>query len=85
MCDTLEARVVALIAKKKKMAPERLTTETRLADIGIDSLDAMDLMFDFEDAFKINIPDEVAQQMTTVGEVIAALRKVLGGRAAEAG
>jgi acyl carrier protein len=85
MSDTLEARVVALIAKKKKMAPERLTAETRLADIGIDSLDAMDLVFDFEDAFKINIPDEVAQQMTTVGEVVAALRKVLGARAAEAG
>lgn len=85
MPDSIDARVVALIAKKKRLPPERLTSDTKLRDLGIDSLDAMDLVFDFEDEFKIAIPDEAVQQMATVGDVIDAITRACGERAAPAG
>lgn len=85
MPDAVAERVIALIAKKKKLAPESLTAETTFAEIGVDSLDAMDLLFTFEDEYTITIPDDVAQQMRTVGQAIEALRRALAERTPEAG
>jgi acyl carrier protein len=85
MRDELEKQVIEIIARKKGIPPEALTSATPFAQIGLDSLDAIDLVFTFEDTFAISIPDDVAQQMKTVGQTTAALREVLSQRAAGAG
>jgi acyl carrier protein len=75
--DSLEKKVVELIAQKKRIAPESITLDSTFLDLGIDSLDGMDLLFTFEETFKLTIPDEVAQQMRSVRQVIEALRGAL--------
>jgi acyl carrier protein len=75
--DPVEKKVVELIAQKKRIAPESITLESTFPELGIDSLDGMDLLFSFEESFKITIPDEAAQQMTSVRQVADALRTVL--------
>lgn len=73
--------VIGIIAKKKKLDPARITQETTFEQLGIDSLDGIDLVFTFEDEFNISIPDQVVQKMKSVGQVLEALRDVLSKRA----
>ena len=75
-----ERRVIGLIAKKKKLDPSAITAGSTFQDLGIDSLDGIDLVFTFEDEFNISIPDQVVQKMKSVGQVIEALREVLTKR-----
>jgi acyl carrier protein len=79
--DNLERQVVDIIAQKKRLPPENVTLDSTFLDLGIDSLDGMDLLFAFEDTFNISIPDDVAQQMKSVRMVTEGLRRVLGDRA----
>lgn len=75
--DALEEQVIALICKKKKLAREQVTLDSTFVELGIDSLDGIDLVFDFEDAFKIVVPDQVAREMKGVRDVMDALRAQL--------
>ena len=75
--DSLEQKVIELIAQKKKLAPESITLDSTFVELGIDSLDGMDLLFTFEETFKLSIPDDVAQQMKNVRQVTEALRAAL--------
>jgi len=75
--DPLEKKVVELIAQKKHIPEESITLDSTFLELGIDSLDGMDLLFNFEESFKLTIPDEVAQQMKSVRQVTDALRASL--------
>ncbi len=75
--DDLERQVIDIIAKKKKVDPSTITLASTFQDLAIDSLDGMDLVFTFEDTFNISVPDNVVQQLKTVGDVVTALRQEL--------
>jgi acyl carrier protein len=77
MADDLERQVIELIARKKKLDPSTITVESTFEQLGVDSLDAADLLFTFEDTFKIVVPDEAAQSMKTVRQVVDGLRHVI--------
>ena len=47
-------------------------------DLGADSLDTVELIMEFEKEFNINIPDEQAEQITTVGQAINYLTEKAG-------
>jgi acyl carrier protein len=72
--DNLESRVIAIIAKHKKVDPSTLSAATTFEQLGIDSLDAADLLFKFEDEFGIVVPDDVARSLRSVGDVVDGLR-----------
>jgi acyl carrier protein len=80
--DQLEQQVIAIIAKKKKIDASTVTLASTFQDLAIDSLDGMDLIFTFEDTFNISVPDNVVQQMKSVGDVVAGLRQELAKPAA---
>jgi acyl carrier protein len=75
-----ERKVIGIIAKKKKLDPSAIAPGSTFQELGIDSLDGIDLVFTFEDEFNISIPDQVVQKMKSVGQVIEALREVLTRR-----
>jgi acyl carrier protein len=75
-----ERAVVAIIAKKKKLDPATINHDSTFQELGIDSLDGIDLVFTFEDEFNISIPDHIVQKMKSVGQVVEALREVLAKR-----
>jgi acyl carrier protein len=77
MADDLERQVIELIAKKKKLDPATISVDSTFEQLGVDSLDAADLLFTFEDTFKIVVPDEAAQSMKSVGQVVAGLRQLI--------
>ena len=79
--DNIETRVIAIIAKRKKLDPAAVTMASTFEQLGIDSLDAADLLFAFEDDFGIVVPDDVARSLKTVGDVVVGLRGITPGAA----
>lgn len=74
--------VKKIIEDKLGVNAEQITMEASfIDDLGADSLDQVELVMDFEDKFEVDIPDEDAEKMRTVGEAI----KYLTARLAEKG
>ena len=82
MSDAVAQKVIAAIAKMKKIPPETITLSTSLEELKIDSLDGLNLFFDLEEAFDINIPDEGAKTMRTVGQIVEGLDQLIAGKGA---
>jgi len=77
MSDDLERQVIELIARKKKLDPAAITVDSTFEQLGVDSLDAADLLFTFEDTFKIVVPDDAAQSTSDHGWDIDGLRHLI--------
>ena len=80
MADSIESQVISIIAKRRKLDPSTVTLDSTFAQLGIDSLDAADLLFTVEDTFGIVVPDETAQSMKTVREVVEGIRRLTAER-----
>jgi acyl carrier protein len=80
VADSIESQVIALIAKKRKLEPAAVTLDSTFEQLGVDSLDAADLLFTFEDTFGIVVPDEAAKSMTSVRQVVDGIRQLVGDR-----
>lgn len=55
---------------------EVVETASLQEDLGADSLDLVELVMAFEDEFDVDIPDDVAADIKTVGDAVIALSKV---------
>lgn len=65
-------KVAKIIAKELNAKEENVKLETRLVeDLGADSLDAVEIMFALEEEFGIEIDDESAQNIKTVGDLVS--------------
>jgi acyl carrier protein len=68
--DEIAAKLAELVRQEKDIPDEKLTPETVLAEAGIDSLDALTILFSIEEEFKISIPDDRAKAIKTFGDMI---------------
>ena len=67
----VQAKVVEIIVDKLGVKAEEVVPEASFtAHLGADSLDSVELSLEFEKAFDIQIPDEDAEKITTVGAAI---------------
>ncbi|MGQ9700131.1 MAG: acyl carrier protein [Candidatus Bipolaricaulaceae bacterium] len=79
-------RVKEIIAEQLMVDLEEITEDsTFVGDLGADSLDRVELIMEFEEEFGIEIPDEDAEKITTVGEAIAYLERRLAEKTKEQG
>lgn len=68
----IESRVKTIIVEKLGVDESQVKPEASFTnDLGADSLDTVELIMEFEKAFNINIPDEAAEKISTVGDAIA--------------
>ena len=69
--SAVEDKVKEIITKQMGVKAEQITKETSfINDLGADSLDTVELIMEFEDAFDMNIPDEDAEKIRTVGDAV---------------
>ena len=65
----IEARLKKIIAEQLMVEEEEITKEASFVDsLGADSLDTVEMIMEIEDEFGIEIPDEDAEKLVTVGE-----------------
>ncbi len=68
---TVEEKVKEIIVEQLGVNPEQVTTTAKfIEDLGADSLDTVELVMAFEEEFDIEVPDEEAEKLQTVGDVI---------------
>ena len=75
MPDDIERIVIELVAQRKGLDPALVPLDATFAELGIDSLDGLELMFSLEDRFGIDIPDHVAQGIRSVRDIVSALHR----------
>lgn len=76
MSEPTENRVREIIINELGVEAEKVTDEASFVeDLGADSLDTVELVMAFEEEFGVDIPDEDAEQMRTVGDAIKYLRE----------
>lgn len=64
-------RVVDIVAEQLGVSKEQINRETHFVnDLGADSLDTVELVMELEEEFDINIPDDAAEKIQTVGQAI---------------
>ena len=76
----IEEKVIEIIIREQHLAPGVVKPDSSFAELGIDSLDGVNILFALEQEFKIDIPDSIAQNMRSVSQVVDALTRVIEGR-----
>ena len=75
----IESRVKDIIINELGVEAEKVTAEASFVeDLGADSLDTVELVMAFEEEFGIEIPDEDAEKMQTVGDAVEYIKKQQG-------
>jgi acyl carrier protein len=76
MSESIEARVREIIINELGVEAEKVTNDASFVeDLGADSLDTVELVMTFEEEFGLDIPDEDAEKMKTVGDAVRYLNE----------
>jgi acyl carrier protein len=77
MSDAVADKVIETLATVKRIPADKITLESNLQEMGIDSLDVFTLLFELENAFKISIPDDDVRSIRTVNDIVEGIKKIL--------
>jgi acyl carrier protein len=73
---SVQDRVIDIVATQLGVSKEQITPETSfINDLGADSLDTVELVMELEEEFEINIPDDAAEKIQTVGQAVEFIEK----------
>ena len=68
---SIDDKVFEIVAERMGVKKEDISKETSfINDLGADSLDQVELIMELEDQFDLNIPDEEAEKIETIGDAI---------------
>ncbi len=78
MSENSEAKIKDIIVEQLGVNADQVTPEAKMIeDLGADSLDAVELVMAIEEEFGIEIPDEEAEKLSAVGDIITYVDKVV--------
>jgi len=82
MSDELIERVRKVIATSKRIPEDRVTIDSAFEELGIDSMDAVEILFALENEFDISIPDEEVKAVRNVRQMVEGVERLLAGKSA---
>ena len=85
MPDELAQNVIRVIAETQHLELDKVTIDSTFEELGIDSLDGINILFALETEFSIDIPDQEAQQVRSIREMVDGVRKLVGAKSASEG
>jgi len=85
MSDEFIQRIRSVIANSQRIPIEKVTIDSSFQELGIDSMDAVNILFGLESEFDINIPDEEVKEIRTVRQMAEGVEKLIAAKAAAAG
>lgn len=75
MSDNTLSKVISIISEQLGVDESQITSESNFVeDLGADSLDVVELVMSIEEEFSVTIPDDVAEKMKTVGDVVSYIK-----------
>lgn len=80
MSQTVAERVIRVFSEFKKVPPEQIRPETTFEELGFDSLDGLNLIFELEEEFNVSVPDDKVQSMKSVREVVEGMEELTKDR-----
>ena len=80
--DDVAKRSIEIIAKAKNIPADTITLDTTFEQLNIDSLDKINISFEVEEAFHIEIPDDALGSLRTVGDVVDGVHRLLAAKEA---
>ncbi|HJT87453.1 MAG TPA: phosphopantetheine-binding protein [Bryobacteraceae bacterium] len=84
MSDELIERVLKVIATSKRIPAEQVTIDSEFQQLGIDSMDAVEILFALENEFDISIPDDEVRHVRNVRQMAEGVEKLLAAKSADA-
>ncbi len=79
MNDDLLGRVIHVLAETQRIPAEGITKDSTFEELKIDSLDAIQIIFAIETEFNINISDDAAKSVRTVGDLADGVEWLIAG------
>jgi acyl carrier protein len=83
MSEELIQKIRQVIANAQRLPIEKITINSSFEELGIDSMDGVNILFALENEFNITIPDEAAKQIRNVREMMEGVEKLLAARPAD--
>jgi acyl carrier protein len=74
--DDVAQRCIEIIAKAKNIPADTINLDTTFEQLNIDSLDKINISFEVEEAFHIEIPDDSLNSLKNVGDVVAGVKQL---------
>jgi acyl carrier protein len=84
MPQELIDRILKVIATSKRIPPEQVTIESEFQELGIDSMDAVEILFALENEFDISIPDEEVRHVRNIRQMVEGVEKLVAAKSADA-
>jgi len=78
--ETIQARIFHVISRSQRINLTAVQPDRTFEELGIDSLDRLNLLFDLESEFGIEIDDEGAKQASKVSDIVAGIQQLLVAR-----
>ena len=69
--------IIRVIAETMRLDPDGIKPETRLESLGIDSLKAINILFELEEIYDVEVPNEVIAELETVQDIESTLQTLL--------
>lgn len=81
MAETVQERVIRVFAEFKKVPTDEITMDTTFEELGFDSLDGLNLVFELEEEFDLTVPDDKVADMRGVRQAVEGIEMLLEAKA----
>ena len=76
----LTGRILRIIAETQRKEPAQVTIDSSFEELGIDSMDGVNIVFALENEFDINVPDEEVKNIRSVKDMVEGVRTLIQQR-----